>query len=354
MRETEIIKWILGNLCIFIIISFGAGCSSGGGWKLEWSDEFNGSNLSPQKWTIVTGGSGFGNGESQYYTARPKNIHVKDGLLLIRAFKERYGTNFYTSAKITTYKKFSMKYGRIEIRARLPCGRGIWPAFWLLPINGEWPETGEIDIMEEDGLMPETVYGTLHFGLPWTYRTRSFSLDKGSFSDNFHVFTLEWEPGEFRWYVDGYLYSKVNEWFSRRKGKQNYCEYPAPFNTDFYLQINLAVGGHFPGPPDRTTVFPQTLAVDYVRIYRKDYYPSMKLNPEGVRDYFSKPLRGLMPDGNLIFNGNFKLKNIIGWQPYSFIDSGMAAKIAENGYWQFLTGSGGIADFKISNGYSAC
>jgi beta-glucanase (GH16 family) len=169
-----------------------------------------------------------------------------------------------------TKNKGDWKYGRFDIKAKLPYGQGIWPAIWMLPTEwkyGGWAASGEVDIVELLGHEPNRVYGTLHYGGEWPNNVKSgssFSLEYGTFSMDFHVFTLEWEPGEFRWYVDGTHYLTRNEWHSENG------QYPAPFDQYFHLLLNVAVGGNWPGYPDNTTVFPQQMKVDYVRVYKKD------------------------------------------------------------------------------------
>ena len=242
------------------------------GYALVWADEFDqpdGSPPDPARWNYSTGGSGWGNGELQYYTDDPTNAYIEDGMLVIKAEQETYMGRDYTSARLNTMVKGTWTYGRFEIRARLPNTQAIWPAFWLLPMfinNGAWPASGEIDIMEMIGSEPGRAYGTLHYGNPHELQSGYYDLPQGqTFADDFHVFSLEWEPGEFRWYVDGTLYHSATEWFTSRPN----AVYPAPFDQPFYLILNLAVGGHWPGDPDPTSVFPQFLYVDYVRIYQE-------------------------------------------------------------------------------------
>ncbi len=241
-------------------------------WTLVWSDEFiqpDGSIPDPAKWNYTTGGSGFGNGELQYYTDDPQNAYIENGMLVIKAEEKTYMGRDYVSARLNTNVKGAWKYGRFEIRAKLPNTQGIWPAFWLLPqyINyGNWPASGEVDIMEFIGREPSRVYGTLHYGNPHESQQGYYDLHNGeTFADNFHTFTLEWEPEQFRWYVDGNLYRIINQWFTSAPGKK----FPAPFDQSFYLIVNLAVGGHWPGSPDSFSTFPQYLYVDYIRIYQE-------------------------------------------------------------------------------------
>jgi beta-glucanase (GH16 family) len=237
------------------------------GWQLVWHDEFNGRDLDRRKWGFATGGTGFGNNELQYYTDEPENTYVVGGHLVIVARRERYMGLHYTSAKLQTLVLAEWQYGRIDIRARMPAGQGLWPAFWMLPSRsryGGWPAGGEIDIMELLGHAPQTVHGTLHYGASGQheYTGSSYTLPQGTFADGFHLFSLIREPNSIRWYVDGRLYQEQTIWFTRN------APYPAPFDQPFYLILNLAVGGNWPGSPDATTVFPARLRVDYVRVYQ--------------------------------------------------------------------------------------
>lgn len=243
-------------------------------WTLVWSDEFNGDSLDESKWNYVQGGGGYGNKELQNYTNRPENIRVENGKLIIEALKEKYQGNDYTSAKIETKSKGEWTYGRFEIKAKLPEGKGMWPAIWMMPADkdkyGGWPVGGEIDIMEFLGHDPGKIYGTIHYGNPHTHSGGNYTLPDGQkFSDDFHIFSIEWAPGELKWFVDGILYATKNEWFSKGSAASEANAYPAPFDRDFYLQLNLAVGGEWPGNPDSTTDWsiPKQLVVDYVKIY---------------------------------------------------------------------------------------
>lgn len=344
---------------LIILCFFLTGLSFGDAWKLVWSDEFNSNQIDRTKWNFALGGIGFGNNELEYYTDRPQNASVENGSLIIKAVKEPYMSCSYTSAKMTTQRKAFWTYGRFEIRAKLPSGKGIWPAFWLMPEDwespnseyGGWPSCGEADIMELIGSDPSTVFGTLHYGVPWTHTGGSNTLPAGmSFSDDYHIFALEWEPGEFRWYVDGRLYLTQNSWFGRRETEAYEYTYPAPFDRDFFLQLNLAVGGNWPGSPGSNTRFPQTLAIDYVRVYRKDNYPPLKERKAPVITESVVPLRPALPDGNLIYNGNFDETNIKEYPLYSVVEDSMISDTAANGYWQFLTGFAGEGTFSINKG----
>ncbi len=240
------------------------------GYTQVWADDFNGPSIDQSVWAHQNGDGcpnlcGWGNNELEYYTSSPSNLFFQDGKMIIEARKENFGGRSYTSSKILTMGKKTFKFGRIDIRAKLPKGKGIWPAFWMMPQNnvfGGWPRSGEIDMMELVGHEPNKTYGTLHFG-PGpgsTQINRGYTLPTGTFNDEFHVFSLEWKQDQIKWFVDGNLFSTVNK---ADLGANNY-----PFNEDFYFIINLAVGGNWPGNPDATTVFPQWLIVDYMRYYQ--------------------------------------------------------------------------------------
>jgi beta-glucanase (GH16 family) len=244
------------------------------GWKLVWSEEFDGPEIDLSKWDYDIDGHGWGNNELQYYTKEKRNAYIEDGKLIIKALKEEYEGSPYTSAKLVTRGKVDWTYGRFEIRAKLPQGQGIWPAIWMMPtdleIHGEWPSCGEIDILELCGHEPNKVHGTLHMGNPHYYKGGDFTLKNGTFADDFHTFTLDWTPTEMRWYIDGQLYYKSSEWYTREEEASEKQPYNAPFNKPFYLMLNLAVGGNWPGYPNEETVFPQTFEVDYIRIYQPE------------------------------------------------------------------------------------
>lgn len=242
------------------------------GWKLRWSDEFEGRALDLKKWGFEVNAEGGGNNELQYYVTN--NVTVTNGLLTITARKEHFagpeGTREFTSSRIRTLGKGDWLYGRFEMRARLPEGRGIWPAFWMLPTDekyGGWPRSGEIDLMELVGHLPGQVHGTLHYSGPdghHRYRGTNFALPQGKFADGFHVFRTDWEPGVIRWYVDGQNYQTKTNWPSKVGAM------PKPFDQRFHLLLNLAVGGGWPGKPDATTKFPQEFVVDWVRVYQRE------------------------------------------------------------------------------------
>lgn len=243
------------------------------GWNLVWNDEFDDSAIDKTKWEHEVNGHGGGNNELQYYTNRVENSFIENGCLIIKAVKESYtgpdGQRNYTSARLVSKNKGDWKYGRFDIKAKMPYGQGIWPAIWMMPtdaVYGGWAASGEIDIMEYLGHEQNKVHGTLHYGGSWPNNTHtgdSYTLESGSFADDFHVFTLEWQEGEIRWYVDGALYQTQTQWNTTA------APFPAPFDQKFFMILNLAVGGNWPGNPDNSTVFPQQMAVDYVRVYTK-------------------------------------------------------------------------------------
>ena len=247
--------------------------TAGGGLNLVWSDEFDASQLDPEVWFFERGdGSqygipGWGNNELQYYLE--DSARLESGLLVITAREEDVGGKRFTSARINTRDRFAFRYGRVEARMRLPGGQGLWPAFWLLPqddVYGGWAASGEIDIMEAvnlGGAGGNNVHGTIHFGGAWPDNqfTGSSYLVSTDATAEFHTYALEWDPNELRWYVDDVLFAMQNAW-STTGGP-----YPAPFDQPFYLLLNVAVGGDFPGAPNATTEFPVTMEVDWVRVY---------------------------------------------------------------------------------------
>ena len=252
-----------------------SGDTSANGRTLVWSDEFSGpdgSRPDPAKWASIIDDSGYGNNELEYYTDRPSNIHEQDGSLVITARHESYAgkdgqRRDYTSGRIESRGRFALKYGRIEARIKLPRGQGLWPAFWMLGSdfkNLGWPACGEIDIMENIGSEPSMVHGSLHGpgysgGHPLG---GAFTLpNQASFADDYHVFAIEWEPRAIRFYVDGTLYEMQTP-------DNVPAGYHWVFDHPFYLVLNVAVGGYWPGNPDATTKFPGSMLVDYVRVYR--------------------------------------------------------------------------------------
>ena len=240
------------------------------GYSLAWSDEFNTNTLDAASWSAETGDGcpalcGWGNNELQYYMPPPNNLFFQDGKMIIEAKSESYGGKNFTSSRIKTQGKKSFKFGRIDIRALLPKGKGIWPALWMLPQNnvfGNWPRSGEIDIMELVGSEPAKAFATVHYGPgPGSiFINKSYTLPASTFNDAFHVFSMEWQQDIMKFYVDDNLYSTITK---ADLGGNNY-----PFNESFYFLINMAVGGNLPGSPDATTILPQWFIVDYIRVYQ--------------------------------------------------------------------------------------
>lgn len=239
-------------------------------WRLVWSDEFSGSagsSIDDRKWAFDIGGGGWGNQELQTYTNRTSNVRQNGhGQLEIVARAESFDNRDYTSGRIHTAKRFTQRYGRFEARIRVPSGNGIWPAFWLLGDDLDragWPACGELDIMEVVRDF-SVAHGSAH-GPGYSSGkelTATHKLASGSLADDFHIYAIEWEPNEVRWYVDSTRYERRTPadlpWGTRWV-----------YDHPFFLLLNLAVGGDFPGPPDDTTRFPQTMTVDYVRVYTR-------------------------------------------------------------------------------------
>ena len=236
--------------------------------ELVMADEFDieGSpNSAIWSYDIGTGENGWGNNELQYYTDRTENITVQNGVLIISAKEESFEGSNFTSARILTKGKFEQKYGRFEARMRLPSGQGMWPAFWMLSTSIDevgWPNCGEIDIMENAGSAPTKISGAVH-GPGYSGATpilKHYSLENDRFDTGFHIFGIEWGPEYINYYVDDVLYNQITpedvtgEWVFD--------------NGPFFIIINLAVGGLFDGPPNDETLFPQTMLVDYVRVYK--------------------------------------------------------------------------------------
>lgn len=222
-------------------------------------------------WTydIGRGNNGWGNNELQYYTDSSENVSVQNGYLIITAQKEDFQGASYTSARILTKDLFEQKYGRFEARIRLPWGQGMWPAFWLLGANSDevtWPACGEIDIMENRGQEPTLINGSLH-GPGYSAGeaiTKAYTLQNSRFDTDFHIFGIEWGPGYINYYVDDVLYNQITP--EDVTGEWIFDDQP------FYIIMNVAVGGNYVGSPNNETVFPQTMLVDYVRVYKAEIF----------------------------------------------------------------------------------
>jgi hypothetical protein len=240
------------------------------GYNLVWADEFDGTELNAADWTYemgdgCPGNCGWGNNEKQYY--REDNTSIVNGNLVITAKKQKFGTKDYTSSRLITKGKKQFKYGRIDIRAALPEGKGLWPALWMLGSNIDavsWPSCGEIDIMELAGDLPNRVVGTVHFGANVSQH-QYISMPKylsgtANFQDEFHVFSINWVADKIEFLVDNEVFHTITP------ASLNGAAYP--FNKNFFFVFNVAVGGTFPGDPNNTTPFPQNMIVDYVRVFQ--------------------------------------------------------------------------------------
>ncbi len=297
---------------------------------LVWHDEFDGDSLNENDWNFELHEPGWVNSELQRYVKSRDNIYVKDGRLVIQALKNGKA---YTSGRVNTCGKRDFLYGRFEASLKVPKGQGFLPAFWMMPTNegkyGQWPKCGEIDIMEVLGNQTDTQYSTLHFGEPHTQRQKSLVVSGKDFSQDFHVFACEWDPGEFRFYVDGELFYAESDWFSKAAGKER--PYPAPYNQKFYVIFNLAVGGTWPGNPDDSTKFDKNarLEVDYVRVYQKKSYDANVSRP--VK---SLNMRSPDKDGNYVLNPKFQDKE----------------NLSDDKGWAFFLAGNGKGSAEISGG----
>lgn len=249
------------------------------GYEIVWSDEFNGDSLNLADWEYMIGDGcnygicGWGNNELQYY--RAENVTVQDGKLTIEAREESFGGKEFTSGRIRTYNKQDFLYGRMEAKIKVPTGGGMWPAFWMMPtdsVYGGWAASGEIDILETNN-DTDFIQGTIFYGGQWPDQVHTWGIYQPpgvDFSEDFHVYTLEWEPTVMRWYVDGVLYSTKtsDQWYSDGAPENDL----APFDQEFHFLLNTAVGGYYTGCTDPeciTAVFPQQMIIDWVRVYQK-------------------------------------------------------------------------------------
>lgn len=274
-------------MSIFVLIVFMSLVGKTQCPQLIWSDEFDGTSLDLSKWSFQEGDGcnlsqdlcGWGNNELQWYTTQ--NLSLSEGIATITARRESIGGRDYTSSRIRSLNKGDIRYGRIESRMKMPKGQGLWPAFWMLSseeVYGPWPQSGEIDIMEYRGDKLNETHGTLHFGNPWpnnSSTTKIFTLAEGAFNEDFHVYAVEWTNQDIKWLVDGYLYST--------KTRNDLGGLRWPFDQDFHILLNMAVGGSFSGNPDGSTIFPQSLEIDYVRVF--DMTPQPYLSGPQIASY---------------------------------------------------------------------
>lgn len=268
------------SICLFSVLLFIISSLVQGN-TLIWQDEFDGALLDETKWTRQDkSGVDTGNNQKEYNTTRVDNSYLEDGFLVIKAMKEEYSGYHYTSARIRTKGKGDFLYGKIEARIQIPTGNGTWPAFWMMPtdsVYGGWAASGEIDIMESVNEAAET-YGTPHYGgaYPNNDSTGGSHYTDGdtNFADDFHIYGIEWEENEIRWYCDGNLFKTVTSWWSSG------ASYPAPFDQNFYIILNLAIGGNWPDSdydssgntttPLDSEPFPKYMKIDWVRVYSLD------------------------------------------------------------------------------------
>lgn len=300
------------------------------GYTLVWEETFDGDSLNLDDWNVETHEPGWVNNELQAYVDSPDNIYIEDGELVLKPIET--GNGEYTSGRVNTQNKHDFKYGRFEAKVRVPEGQGFLPAFWMMPTSenlyGQWPRCGEIDIMEVMGQATDTSYGTVHYGNPHNESQGTCVLDEGSFSDEYHVFSVDWEPGKIDWYVDGNLIHTESNWYSATEG-QGEITYPAPFDQPFYIILNLAVGGSWVGNPDETTDIENAeYRIDYVRVYQRDSYDE-NVEKEEEEVAFREPDE----NGNYIINGDFA----------------DAEDLTDDENWIFLTAQGGAATAEIKD-----
>ncbi|MFC4100337.1 carbohydrate binding domain-containing protein [Paenibacillus xanthanilyticus] len=311
-------------------------------WELVWRDEFNAPGIDASKWTVLDTDVVYNN-ELEYYS--PNNASIqKDGsrsVLNVAAKKESYRGRDYTSAKLITQGKGDWTYGKVVVRAKLPVDKGMWPAIWMMPTDeahyGGWPASGEIDIMELIGgeQNKHRVYGTLHYDSVQPDGSHGhdqgiYELAQGaSFANDYHDFQVEWLPGVIRFYVDGRLYHEVSDWKTKGPGQPEYYTYPAPFDRPFYLILNLAVGGDWPGSPDANFVSDE-MKVDFVRVYsykKLDEWPDVTGHPPEPAMQ-----RQPQPDGNQLYNHDFRGEQGADGVPRD---------------WQFLLNAGGEGSVSV-------
>jgi len=327
-------------------------------WTLVWSDEFdgkgtnldsNGVDLDKWGYQLGTGSQygldGWGNNEQQYY--RAENIAVENGVLKITAQQEQVEGKPYTSGRLFTEPTFSQTYGKFEARMKLPAGEGLWPAFWMMPqdsVYGTWAASGEIDIMEARGRLLDEIGGALHYGGAWPnnkFTAKTYHFPEGQDITDYHVYGLEWEPGELRWYVDGQLYQTINNWDSWGEGQPAKYAFPAPFDQPFYLILNLAVGGNYDGGREPSeSDLPAEMLVDYVRVYELTGRPYKELNEPKIEvEPIDAPYKEAI-DGSYVYDAAYE-------QPFTTIKND-SQKLNEQ-YWNFvaLESFGGAGELTV-------
>jgi len=280
---------------IIILFFFFAKISLYAQWELVWQDEFDGSSLDTTKWKVDIGGNGWGNNELQYYTAQG-NLTLQNSILTITAKAQQFGSNQYTSAKIKTDGKFNVRFGKIETRMKCPMGQGLWPAFWMLGSNYStigWPKCGEIDVVEH--INSETkIHGTAHWdNVGHIYWGGIINNDPTLF----HNYSIIWDSTKIQWFMDDQIYYQLNT--------LNGVNGTEEFQNSFYLILNLAVGGNWPGYPNANTVFPAELLVDYVKVYQPSNANSIADNIEQTE------LFTILNNEKIVLNSNFDCFKII-------------------------------------------
>lgn len=365
MKVKKILAIFISFLCIstaFTLPNVSAEESAKEGYKLIWSDEFDSNLIDMENWSYELGNwkldengnyitNGWGNNEQQFYTDR--NASVNDGILTISARHENYndeiqGNYEYTSSKLSTRHKFSTCGGRIEVRSRCDSGKSLWPAIWMLPedeLYGGWAASGEIDIMEGWGSTPEKICGTIHFGDVWpnnTYLTKDYFFENGDSSENWHIYAIEWDKNYIRWYVDDKLYSEQTDWYSANR------PYPAPFDQNFYLILNFAVGGHFDGingiygDPSIFENGEKQLQIDYVRVYentQSDFTPA-KIKSSALKSYIEGATAGLINKDGFT---EISIENV-GTLEYGVLGILPAQKVKAGECWRLSFGINSTAD----------
>lgn len=304
------------------------------GYNLVWEDNFDAPELNREDWNVELHEPGWVNEEWQEYVDSEENIFIENGKLVLRPVKttDAEGNDYYTSGRVNTQNKKDFTYGIFEAKLKVPEGVGYLPAFWLMStdenVYGQWPRCGEVDIMEVHGSETTTNYGTIHYGNPHNQSQGTYTLEGDAFSDSYHVFTVEWEPGKISWYLDGNLYHTESDWYSITEG-QGELTYPAPFDQPFYIILNLAVGGSWVGYPDETTDFENArYEIDYVKVYQRDSYDENVTKPE--KDVsFREPAE----DGELLFNRDFSENE----------------DLSDEEVWKFLLAEGGAAEASIAD-----
>ncbi|RVU37698.1 glycoside hydrolase family 16 protein [Rheinheimera riviphila] len=365
-------------------------------WVMVWNDEFDAAEIDSRKWNFEVNCTGGGNNEKQCYTSDKKNAFISGGMLNIVALPAAAGADKpYTSSRLTTQKKADFKYGRFEMKAKLPSGQGSWPAFWMMPTDsfyGSWPKSGEIDIMEAvnlkvpnaTGVLEANVHGTLHYGREWPNNLSSgkgYALPEGKNpADDFHTYAIEWQEGEIRWYVDGYLFATqrqsevrynaknqavglkhrgwYTEYFNQGTGEKELHWDKAPFDQKFFMILNVAVGGNWPENVNKGGIDAaafakgQSLIVDYVRVYECKVNPTTGKGCETVRPGYDKLTDGLVegkapipappstgiPQNLTIFDGTPN-PNWPAWDCCGGSNPALVADAARGNVYEFLVGA---------------